>query len=57
MIELDALSQSCEELANPRTRVKLCALLTEKLSQTISQMSWLRVDDIEPCEAIYEGYE
>ncbi|SEJ95308.1 hypothetical protein [Pseudomonas sp. NFR16] len=32
---IDALSQCCEELANPRTRVKFYALLTKKLGHTI----------------------
>ncbi|MCQ9470997.1 DUF2853 family protein [Pseudomonas alliivorans] len=33
---IDALSESCEELANPRSRVKFYALLTKKLGQPIS---------------------
>jgi len=32
---IDALSESCAELANPRTRVKFYALLTKKLGHTI----------------------
>ncbi|MEX5592499.1 hypothetical protein [Pseudomonas orientalis] len=32
---IDALSECCEELANPRTRAKFYALLTKKLGHKI----------------------